>query len=67
MAIKPNYRMERANRSRNKERKKQDKLRRREEDAAERKALRAGQSGVVPEAVNDSIPSAATGSDPGKN
>jgi len=48
MAKKPNYRLERANRSRNKEMKKQEKLRRREEDAAKRKALREGQPGAEP-------------------
>ena len=41
MAMKPNYRQERLSRERSKNLKKQDKLKRREEDAAKRKALRA--------------------------
>jgi hypothetical protein len=44
MAQKPNYRQERATRNRAKELKKQDKLRRREEESAKRKALRAGEA-----------------------
>ena len=40
MAMKPNYRQERLSRERNKDLKKQEKLRRREEDSAKRKALR---------------------------
>ena len=40
MVMKPNYRQERAERSRVKEMKKQKKLQRREEDAAKRRALR---------------------------
>jgi hypothetical protein len=49
MAQKPNYRQERATRNRAKELKKQDKLRRREEDSAKRKALREGEAAVEPE------------------
>jgi hypothetical protein len=49
MAQKPNYRQERATRNRAKELKKQDKLRRREEDSAKRKALREGEVAVEPE------------------
>ena len=44
MVMKPNYRQERAERSRVKEMKKQKKLQRREEDAAKRKALRENAS-----------------------
>ena len=40
MVMKPNYRQERAERSRLKEMKKQKKLQRRDEDAAKRRALR---------------------------
>lgn len=40
MAMKPNYRQERMSRERNKDAKKQEKLRKREEDSAKRKALR---------------------------
>lgn len=40
MAMKPNYRQERAARDRAKDEKKQEKLRRREEESAKRKALR---------------------------
>ncbi len=42
--MKVNYGFERAQRKRAKEQKKQDKLRRREEETAKRKALKAGQS-----------------------
>jgi hypothetical protein len=49
MAMKPNYRQERAQRDRSKEAKKQEKLRRREEDAAKRKALREEQTSIDPE------------------
>lgn len=42
MAMKPNYRQERASRERAKDQKKQEKLRRREEESAKRKALREG-------------------------
>ena len=45
MAMKPNYRQERLSRERNKDAKKQEKLRKREEDAARRKALRGEQPG----------------------
>ena len=48
MAMKPNYRQERAARDRGKESKKQEKLRRREEDAAKRKAVREGQPDAEP-------------------
>jgi hypothetical protein len=41
MAMKPNYRHERLSRERNRNLKQQEKLKRREEDAAKRKALRA--------------------------
>ena len=52
MAKKPNYRQERATRERGKEAKKQEKLRRREEESAKRKAPAEGQpdSGPEPEA-----------------
>ena len=40
MAFKPNYQQARGDRNRAKEQKKQEKLRRREEDAAKRKAER---------------------------
>jgi hypothetical protein len=49
MAMKPNYRQERATRDRAKEAKKQEKLRRREEDSAKRKALREEQAKSTPE------------------
>jgi hypothetical protein len=49
MAMKPNYRQERATRDRAKEAKKQEKLRRREEDSAKRKALREEQAKSAPE------------------
>jgi hypothetical protein len=41
MAKQPNYRQERISRERNRNLKQQEKLKRREEDAAKRKALRA--------------------------
>jgi hypothetical protein len=44
MAFKPNYRQERAARTRSQETRKQEKLRRREENSAKRKALREGES-----------------------
>jgi hypothetical protein len=44
MAMKPNYRQERLARERNRNLKQQEKLKRREEDAAKRKALRAEES-----------------------
>jgi len=40
MAFKPNYQQQRGDRARAKEQKKQEKLRRKEEDAAKRKAER---------------------------
>lgn len=43
MAMKPNYRGERLNRERTKDAKKQEKLRRREEESVKRKALREQQ------------------------
>ena len=49
MAMKPNYRHERATRERSKEAKKQEKLRRREEDAAKRHATRDEQAPPEPE------------------
>lgn len=45
MAFRPNYRQERAQKSRVKEEKKQEKLRRLEEASAKRKALREGGAG----------------------
>ena len=52
MAFKPpNYRQERAARNRTQETRKQEKLRRREESSAKRKALRDGES---PETVPES-------------
>ena len=42
MAVRPNYRQERAARERTKENRKQKKLRRLEEETAKRKALREG-------------------------
>ena len=44
MAFKPNYRQERAARTRTQETRKQEKLRRREESSAKRKASREGES-----------------------
>lgn len=49
MVMKPNYRQERAERSRVKEMKKQKKLQRREEDAAKRRALRENASELTGE------------------
>jgi len=49
MAIKPNYRHERLQRERNKNQKQQEKLKRREEDAARRKATRETAADVKPE------------------
>jgi hypothetical protein len=46
MAFKPNYYQERASRERVKNAKKQEKLRKREEAAAERKAARDKESGT---------------------
>ncbi|MGE5145251.1 MAG: hypothetical protein ACM3N5_00805 [Candidatus Eiseniibacteriota bacterium] len=42
MAFKPNYNQQRAERNRAKQAKKEEKLRRREEETAKRKALRDG-------------------------
>jgi len=47
MALKPNYRQERAQKSRTREMRKQEKLQRREEASARRKALREGNSAVA--------------------
>jgi len=44
MALKPNYRQDRISRDRTKKSKQQDKLRRREEESAKRKALREGET-----------------------
>jgi hypothetical protein len=44
MPMKPNYRQDRLNRERNRNQKQQEKLKRREEDAAKRKALRGEES-----------------------
>jgi hypothetical protein len=55
MPFKPNYRQERAQRARSKESKQQEKLLRREEAAAKRKALREGEPGS--EAENGTPPS----------
>ncbi|HEY4266232.1 MAG TPA: hypothetical protein VGM72_13005 [Micropepsaceae bacterium] len=44
MAMKPNYRQERLSRERTKDAKKQEKLRRREEESTKRKALRGDES-----------------------
>ena len=46
MAIKPNYRGDRAARTRVQETRKQEKLRRREEASAKRKTLQEGESSV---------------------
>jgi hypothetical protein len=48
MAFRPNYRAERAQKSRAKEEKKQEKLKRLEEASAKRKALREGEPGAEP-------------------
>jgi hypothetical protein len=45
MPFKPNYRQERAQRTRLREEKQQEKLARREEASAKRKALREGEAG----------------------
>ncbi len=52
MAFKPNYQQARGDRNRAKEQKKQEKLRRREEDAAKRKAER----GEVDQPAADGLP-----------
>ena len=49
MAFPPNYRQERATRERAKNSKKQEKLRKREEASAKRKALRDENSGPIDE------------------
>jgi hypothetical protein len=49
MAFKPNYRQERAQRERTKETRKQEKLKRLEEETAKRKAAREGIPGDEPE------------------
>ena len=54
MAFKTNYRQQRSDRNRAKQQKKQDKLQRREQDSAKRKALREGEQkppdiGTTPE------------------
>jgi len=49
MAFRPNYRQERAHKSRAKEEKKQEKLRKREEASLQRKALREAESGTASE------------------
>jgi hypothetical protein len=48
MAFRPNYRAERAQKSRAKDEKKQEKLKRLEEASAKRKALREGEPGDDP-------------------
>jgi hypothetical protein len=45
MVFKPNYNMQRTDRSRSKEKKKQEKLQRREEETAKRRAARGETSG----------------------
>ena len=47
MAFKPNYRQQRNDRTRAKEQKKQEKLAKREADAARRRAEREGEDGAV--------------------
>jgi hypothetical protein len=47
MPFPPNYRQQRANKSRAKDEKKQEKLRRREEASSRRKALRESQDGAA--------------------
>ncbi len=47
MAFKPNYRQQRGERARNKDKKKQEKLQRREEQSAKRKAPDEGQSSLA--------------------
>lgn len=56
MAFRPNYQQQRGDRDRAKEQKKQDKLRKREEDAARRRAERG--EGEPPRDDNPSVPSA---------
>jgi hypothetical protein len=53
MALKPNYRHERTQRTRTREMKKQDKQRRREEASAARKALQPTDPNVEPAADAD--------------
>jgi hypothetical protein len=59
MPFKTNYRQERAQKTRSKEAKKQEKLARREEASAKRKALRegevSGESGTGTPEINDAV------------
>jgi hypothetical protein len=49
MAFRPNYRQERAQKSRAKEERKQEKLRKREEASQQRKSLREAEGGAAPD------------------
>ena len=51
MAFKPNYRQQRSERERTKEARKQEKLQRREEEVAKRKAAREGEEQPNPDAA----------------
>ena len=61
MPFRPNYRQARGERDRAKDRKKQEKLRKREEDAARRKGEQEPDGGVVE--VADADPAAEDGED----
>lgn len=52
MPSRPNYRQERAQKTRNREAKKEEKLRRREEASAKRKALREGDASAQTDAAD---------------
>lgn len=56
MPFKTNYRHERAQRTRAKESKQQEKLLRRKEASDKRKALREGETGTGPDAATDDSP-----------
>ena len=53
MPSRPNYRQERAQKTRNREAKKEEKLRRREEASARRKALREGDATAPVDPADD--------------
>lgn len=61
MAFKPNYRHERAERTRAKEARQQEKLLRREEASARRKALRESEAGAGAESSTPAADKSADG------
>jgi len=62
MAFKPNYRQQRTDRNRSKEQKKLEKLQKREEDAAKRKAAR-GDTDADPDPNDEALPDNEVASD----